>query len=263
MVIDQVGRGHTWISRLPPGGGRVPKTAVAYQTLKNCALVAKSWIRRSHMNLFKGIVLNVGKEERTQDLVLPSASSLQLVKSLDICVAPESPRRGAITLHLLSAFSVCPLESFQIEGGLFPLGNRPALNTCFNALPSQLLDLTFRFCFFEPEPLRDILAIQNTEANITFLCCDQDHPEDPARNNINWQPVDHDPNRILCVMGGEEKPSEEFLIDLSELSVRFSQLDVDFYEDGEFYDATQSLIDASAGVVTFLRVNVISSTLPL
>ena len=92
---------------------------------------------------------------------------------------------------------------------------------------------------------------------------DQDHPEDPARNNINWQPVDHDPNRILCVMGGEEKPSEEFLIDLSELSVRFSQLDVDFYEDGEFYDATQSLIDASAGVVTFLRVNVISSTLPL
>jgi hypothetical protein len=63
-------------------------------------------------------------------------------------------------------------------------------------------------------------------------------------------------------MGGDEQPSEDFLIDLSELSVQFSRLDVDFYEDGEFPDATQYLIDASAGVVSFLKLNVMSSTLP-
>jgi len=63
-------------------------------------------------------------------------------------------------------------------------------------------------------------------------------------------------------MGGDDKPCDDFLIDLSALSVLFSRLDVDFYEDGEWSDATQNLIDASAGVVSFLRVNVISSTLP-
>lgn len=260
MVIDHVGSGHTRVCRLPPD--HACETTIAYQTLKNCALVSSHWTRRSHKNLFRVIVFTVGTDERPQDLVLPSEESLKLVKFLDVNVAPESHHRAAITLRLLSAFSVCPLESLQIEQGLFPLVNRPALRTCFDALPSQLLDLTFRYCLFEPEPLRDVLAIQNTKANITFLCCDQDHPEDPARNNINWPLVNHSADRILCVMGGEEKPSEEFLIDLSELSVRVSQLDVDFYEDGEFPDATQCLINATAGLVTFLRVNVISSTFP-
>ena len=267
MVIDHVGSGHRWVRRPPLEGDRACKAAaVTYGTLKNCALVARSWTHRSHKNLFKDIMFTVDEKEEIGDLVLPSAASLKLVETLAIYLAPENPNRGLITLHLLSAFSVCPLESLQIEGGLFTLGRRPALRACFNDIVSgQLLDLTFRFCFFEPEPLRDILAIENTDASITFLGCDQDHPEDPARDNIDWQPVQHDADRTLCVMGGEEKPSEEFLIDLSELSVQFSRLDVDFYEDGDLPGATQCLIDANAGVVSFLRVNVISnmsSTLP-
>jgi len=42
-----------------------------------------------------------------------------------------------------------------------------------------------------------------------------------------------------CVAGGDEEPSEEFIIDLSKLSIQFCRLDVDFYEDGECPDATQ------------------------
>jgi len=259
MIIDHVGRGHGQVRRPPLEGKRVCKTAtIAYETLKNCALVAKSWTPRSHKNLFKGILFTVGEEERTRDLVLPSAASLKLVEFLTISVAPKSRIRGSITLRLLRTFSVCPLESLQIERGLFPLNKRHALLACFNALSGQLLDLTFRFCFFEPEPLRDILAVQNTDATITFLGCDQYHPEDPARNETNWELVKHDADRTLCVMGGDEEPNEEFLIDISELSIQFCRLDVDFYEDGEFPDATQCLIDANAGVVTFLRLNVIS-----
>jgi hypothetical protein len=63
-------------------------------------------------------------------------------------------------------------------------------------------------------------------------------------------------------MGGEDEPSENFLVDLSALSVLFTRLEVDFYEDGEVADATQRLIDANAGALSFLKVNVFSSTLP-
>ena len=259
MVIDHVGRGFSVCRPLEPED----RACGTYQTLKNCALVAKSWTLRSHKNLFNDIVFTVDERESTPHLVLPSLPSLVFVKFLAIHVAPQNRRRGSITLRLLTAFSVCPLESLHIQGGSFPLRNRLALGPCFSALAGQLLDLTFRFCFFEAEPLRDILAIQNTKADITFLGCDQYHTEDDAQNNTIWQPVNHDPNRTLCVMGGDEKPSEDFLIDLSGLSVLFARLDVDFYEDGGFPDATQRLIDASAGVVLFLKVNVISSTLPL
>lgn len=266
MIIDHVGSGHRQVRRPPLEEDRVCKTAtIVYKTLKNCALVARSWTPRSHKNLFHNVVFTVGEKERTRDLVLPSAVSLKFVEFLAIRVAPLSRRRGSITSHLLTAFSVSPLESLHIEGGLFPLTRRPALRACFDALSGQLLDLTFRFCLFEPEPLRDIVAMRNTDATITFLGCDQDLPEDPARNDTNWELVKHNADRMLCVMGGDEKPSEEFLIDLSELSVQFCRLDVDFYEDGEFTDATQCLIDANAGAVSFLRVNIISnalSTLP-
>ncbi|KAF9648189.1 hypothetical protein BDM02DRAFT_3115829 [Thelephora ganbajun] len=249
MIIDHVGSGHRRVRRPPPKEDCTCKSAtITYQTLKNCALVAKSWTCRSHKNLFKGIMFTVDEEEGIHDLILPPEALLKFVKSLAIHVTPENRDRGSITSHLLSMFSVCPLESLQIEGGLLPLNRRLALRACFGAISGELLDLTFRFCFFEPEPLRDILAIQNTKANITFLGCDQDHPDDLARNDIHWPLVSHNEDRTLCVMGGEEKPSEEFLIDLSELS-----------------DATQYLIDASAGVVSFLKLNVISnmsSTLP-
>lgn len=262
MIIDHVGSGHKWVRRPPLEGDRACRTAaVTYGTLKNCALVARSWTPRSHKNLFKDIVFTVDEGEKIHDLVLPSATSLKFVESLAIYLAPQNCNRGSIALHLLSAFSLCPLESLQIEGGLFTLSRRPELRACFDVLTSgQLLDLTFRFCLFESEPLRDILAIENTDAIITFLGCDQDHPEDPARDNSNWQPVQHNADRTLCVMGGDEKPSEEFLVDLSELSVQFSRLDVDFYEDGDLPDATQRLIDANAGVLSFLKVNVISNT---
>lgn len=262
MIIDQVGSGHRWVRRPPLEGERACKeAAITYGTLKNCALVARSWTNRSHKNLFKDIVFTVDEKEEIRDLVLPSAASLKLVETLAIYLAPQNLNRGTITLYLLDAFSVCFLESLQIEGGLFALGRRSALRACFNALVSgQLLDLTFRFCSFEPEPLRDILAVEYADANITFLGCDQDHPEDPARDSINWQPVQHNADRTLCVMGGDEKPSEEFLIDLSELSVQFARLDVDFYEDGDLPGATQCLVDANAGVLSFLKVNVISNT---
>ena len=258
MIIDHVGRGNRPICR-PLEADRACET---YQALKTCALVSKSWTLSSHKSLFKDIVFNVNERERTRDLVLPSKTSLRLVKSLVIDVAPQSRRRGSITSHLLKAFSACPLESLHIEGGSFSLRRRPTLRACFDTLSGRLSDLVFRFCLFEPEPLRDILAIQNTEANITFLACDQHHPDDPARNNIIWRPVNQGPSRTLCVTGVDDKPCDDFLIDLSRLSVLFSRLEVDFYEDGEWSDATQNLIDVSAGVVSFLMVNVISSTLP-
>lgn len=257
-IIDYVGRGNGPVCR-PLEAGHACET---YQTLKSCALVSKSWTLPSRKNLFKNIVFSVDEGERPRDLVLPSKASLRLVKSLVINVAPRSRRRGSMTLHLLKAFSTCPLESLHIDGGLFPLSGRPVLRACFDVFSGRLLDLVFRFCFFEPEPLRDILAIQNTAANITFLACDQHHPDDPVRSSIVWPLVHQGPSRVLCVMGVDDKPCDDFLIDLPELSVLFSRLDVDFYEDGECPDATQNLIDASSAVVSFLKVNVISSTSP-
>lgn len=212
------------------------------------------------MNLFKEIVLNVGGEEEISDLVLPPPASLQFVQFLEIYVALTNPQRGPITLYLLTAFSACPLEFLQIDGGLFSLNGRSALRSCFDALSGRLLGITFRFCLFDPEPLRDILAIQDTEANLMFLSCDQDHPDDPARKDVNWEPVLHVTRRKLCVMGSEEKPSEEFFVDLSELSVGFRQLEVDLYEDGVLVGATQCLIDANAGAMSFLKLNMVSDT---
>lgn len=264
MIIDQVGSGHqtghSGVRRSPLERDRVWKTAVlTHEALKSCALVAKSWTYRSHKNLFKVVTVTADDNEEIPNLVLPSTASLKFVEFLAIRVALQNRHRGSITLHLLSVFSVCPLESLQIEGGLFSLSGRPVLRDCFDSLSGQLLDLSFYFCSFEPEPLRDILAVENTDVNIMFLSCDQDHPEDPARDNVNWQPVHHNADRTLCVMGSDEKPSEEFLIDLSELSVQFSRLEVDFYEDGDLPDATQCLIDANAGVVSSLKLNIISN----
>ena len=264
MIIDQVGSGRQTgrrgIRRPPLEGDRDWKlTIVAREALESCALVAKSWTYRSHKNLFKVVTITVDDNEEIPNLLLPSAASLKFVELLVISVAPQNLHRGPITLHLLSAFSVCPLESLRIYGGLFSLSGRPALRDCFDSLSGQLLDVSFFFCSFELEPLRDILAAENTDVNIMFFSCDQDHPEDPARNNVDWQPVYHNADRTLCVMGSDEKPSEEFLIDLSELSVQFSRLEVDFYEDGEIPDATQCLIDANAGAVSFLKVNIISN----
>ena len=257
-IIGHVGSGNGPVCRPL----KADDACETYQALKNCALVSKSWTYCSRKNLFKAIVFSVDEGERIRDLVLPPEASLRVVKSLVIDVAPQGRRQGSTTLHLLEAFSACPLESLHIEGGSFSLNRRLAFRACFDTLSGQLSDLVFRFCLFEPEPLRDILAIQNTEANITFLACDQHHPDDPARNNIIWQLVNQTPNRTLCVMGGDDKSCNDFLIDLSELSVLFSRLEVDFYEDGECPDATQNLINANAGVVSFLKMNVISSTLP-
>ena len=258
MIIDDVGGGCGRVHRPPLKGGHDKLYDITYNALKNCALVARSWTHRSHMNLFKEIVFVVDEEEGICDLALPSSSSLKFINSLEVHVAPANPDRGHITLHLLTAFSLCPLEFLQIDGGLFSLSGRPALRSCFDSLSQRLLGLTFRFCLFEPEPLRDILSIQETTTDVMFLSCDQDHPDDPARRDPGWEPVAS--RRKLCVLGSEEKPSEEFLIDLSELSVKFGQLEVDFYEDGVMADATQRLIDTNAGVMSFLKINVISDS---
>ncbi|KAF9781871.1 hypothetical protein BJ322DRAFT_250187 [Thelephora terrestris] len=264
MIVDDVGRGRGRVHRPPlklKEGSSVPNPdIVVYETLKNCALVARSWTHRSQMNLFKGVVFAVNEEEGIHDLPLPSAASLGFIKFLEIAVAPENPHRGPITSYLLSVFSVCPLETLQIDRGLFSLGARPALFASFNALSGLLSDITFRFCLFEPEPLHDILSIQDTMANVTFLGCDQDHPGDPSRQDINWEPIYHSEDRTFSVIGGDGNASEEFMLDLSGLSVSFGRLEVDFYEDGEWLDATQCLIDASAGTLSFLRLNVISDS---
>lgn len=258
MIIDDVGRGSGRVHR-PFKRDRVPKSDIIFcETLKSCALVARSWTHRSHMNLFKEIVFNVSGDEGIQDLTLPPKASLQFVKFLEIYVAPANVHRSPITVHLLSLFSVSPLEFLQIDGASFTLKDRLAVRDCFSALSGLLLDITFRFCLFDPEPLHDILAIQDTRANIMFLGCDQDHPDDPSREDIDWEPVYHNADRTLCVMGGEGKPSEEFLVDLSELSINFHRLEVDFYEDGNLDVATQSLIEASGGALSFLKLNVIS-----
>jgi hypothetical protein len=260
MIIDDVGGGHGRIHRPHLGGGCDRLDGITYETLKNCALVARSWTYRSHKRLFEEVVLNVDAEEGLYDLVLPSSASLQFVKFLEIYVNPANPHRGLITLYLLTVFSACPLEFLQIDGGLFSFSGRHAIHACFDALSGRLLDINFRFCLFEPEPLRDILSIGDTRANIMFLGCEQDHTDDPARKDLIWEPFYHISYRKLCVMGTEEKPSEEFLVDLSDLSVQFRQLEVDFYEDGELADATQQLIDANAGAMLFLKLNVLSKT---
>ena len=263
MIIDDVGRGRGRVNRPPLKAeeGNVPgRGIVVYETLKNCALVARSWTHRSQMNLFKGVAYTVNQDEGIRDLPLPSMASLRFVKSLEIYMAPENPHRGPITSYLLSMFSVCSLESLQVDKGLFSLGARFALYTSFSALSGRLLDITFRFCLFEPEPLHDILSIQDTIANVTFLGCDQDHPDDPSRKDIEWAPIYHSEDRTFCVIGGDGNASEEFMVDLSGLSVNFGRLEVDFYEDGDWVDATQCLIDASAETLSFLRLNVISDS---
>ena len=167
MIINQVGRGQRQIRRPPLEEDRPSKPApTTDEALKNCALVARPWTPRSHKNLFHDVVFVIVEKEGIRDL-LPSAVSLKLVEFLAIRVAPQSRRRGSITLHLLAAISVCLLESLHIEGGFFPLSRRPGLRTCFNVLSGQLLALTFRFCLFDPELLCDILAIRNTDATIT------------------------------------------------------------------------------------------------
>ena len=261
MIIDDVGGGRGLVHRPPLKEGRDRKAdTISNETLRSCALVARSWTYRSRMNLFKEIVYTVDGEEGILGLPLPTSDALRFVKFLEIYIAPANPNRGPITLHLLSAFSLSPLEFLQIDGGLFSFTGRTLILACFSTLSGLLLTIDFRFCLFDPEPLRDILSISDTKANIMFLGCDQDHPEDPSREVINWEPVYHHPDRTLCVMGGEGKPSEEFLVDLSLLDVNFCRLEVDFYEDGEWVDATQSLIDACAGALLFLKLNVISST---
>ena len=260
MIIDDVGGGRGRVHRPPLKGDDHASDVITYEALKSCALVARSWTHRSRMNLFEEIVLKVDGEEGISDLVLPPPASLQFVKFLEIYLNPSSPHRDPMTMYLLSAFSACPLEFLQIDGGLFSLSGRPALQAFFDALSGRLLGITFRFCIFEPEPLRDILSIQDTKANVMFLGCDQEHPDDPAREDVDWELVCHTPRRKLCVMGTEERPSEEFLIDLSELSVVFFRLEVDFYESGELVDATQRLIDANSGALSFLKLNVISYT---
>jgi hypothetical protein len=259
MIIDDVGRGRGRVHR-PPLKGDAVRTAnvVANETLRSCALVSRSWTYRSHMNLFREIVYTVGEKEEIHNLGFPSAASLRFVKFLELYIAPVNAARGLITLHLLSVFSLCPIEFLQIDGGLFSLSGCLGLLDCFNALSGRLLDITFRFCLFDPEPLRYILAMQDAEFDLMFLGCDQDHPDDPSREGIAWEPVYRDPSRTLCVMGGEEKPSEEFFVALSVLSVNFFRLEVDFYEDGELADATQSLIDASAATLLFFKLNVVS-----
>jgi len=256
-IIGHVGSGNGPVRR-PLEADHACET---YEALKNCALVSKSWTLCSRKHLFKDIVFSVDEGERISDLVFPPEASLRLVKSLVIHVTPQDRSRDSITPHILEAFSACPLKSLHVNRGFFPSSRGPALRACFDMLSSRLSDLVFRFCFFEPEALRDILAIQNTEANITFLACNQHHLDDPARNGIIWQPVNQGPNQTLCVMGGEDNPCEAFLVDLSQLFVSFNRLEVDFYEDGEYPTATQKLIDANAGVVSFLKLNVISSTL--
>lgn len=258
MIIDGVGGGCARVYRPPLRGARDLSNAIASETLKSCALVARSWTRRSYMNLFREIILYVGEEEGIHDLVLPSAASLQFVEFLEIYVALANPNRSRITLHLLTEFSASPVEFLQIDGGLFSLSGRPEIRACFEALSRRLLGITFRFCLFDPEPLRDILCIRDTSANILFLSCDQEHPDDPARKDVDWELVYYAQYRKLCVMGTEEKPSEEFFVDLSELSVKFFRLEVDFYEDGKLADATQRLIDANGEATLFLKLDVIS-----
>ena len=51
---------------------------------------------------------------------------------------------------------------------------------------------------------------------------------------------------------------DEFLVDLSKLSVKFPRLEVYFYsyEDGRLNNTTQCLIDANAEVMSFLKLRV-------
>ena len=263
MIIDDVGSGHEWVHRSPLVGSRVDEeqaAACGIETLKNCALVARSWTYRSHKNLFNRIMFTVGEGEGIHGLVLPPAHSLKFVEYLEIDVASHDHHRGVITLYLLNNFSVCPLVSLDIKGGSFFLYGRSLILACLGALADKLFDLTFRFCRFDPEPLRDILATGNTSALLSFMGCEQ-NDVDAARTDIDWQPVLSFPARTLCVMGCDEDPNEKFLADLSVLSVQFGRLDVDFYEDGEYLDATQLLIDANAEKLWFLTVNIISDVI--
>ena len=221
-------------------------------------MVARSWTDRSRMNLFREIEVNVDSERWTFDIQIPSSRYFfTFIKSLTIVFLDnDHADRGGITLHVLTMFSECPLESIEIEGGRFFLDKRSAIGAHFNLLSGRLLKIQFCLCLFDPEPLRDILSIKDLKADITFECCEQVHPDDPTREDVSWEPVYHPAPQMLCVTGGVYMSSDEkeFLVDLSKLSVKFPRLEVCFYQTGQLDDTTQRLIDANAEVMSFLKL---------
>ena len=215
---------------------------------------------RSQKDLFGDISFRVGKLETPQSLVLPPRDSLELVEFLSICLAARSPYRVCLILHLSKELSTCTLESLYIEGASFPLRNRSALRTCFGALSGGLSSLEFTACYFDREPLRDILVIRDTKVNLTFMVYYQGGSDGPAQNNLHSESVNQGSARMLRVItGGGCEPNERFLTNLSKLSVLFSLLEVEVCECGKSPDTTQDLININAEV---LSVKVVSGTLP-
>ena len=220
---------------------------VARETLKNCALVAVAWADPSHKLLFRKTVVRSSGVDHPP--LLPRDRVLSLIKSLEIHVLCTNDDRGPTTTRLLKMFSSCQLESLYIQGGLFSPGDLTELRTCFGSLSGRLSSLSFHLCRFDSVLLQYILSIQKTRANVSFLRCAQD----PPPKGIIWKFVRHEAYWGCCVTD-DQGTNQQFSVHLSKFSIGFRHLETDFFEDGNSR-TVQSLIETSAEVVTFLKLN--------
>ena len=220
---------------------------VARETLKNCALVAVAWADPSHKLLFRKTVVRSSGVDHPP--LLPRDRVLSLIKSLEIHVLCTNDDRGPTTTRLLKMFSSCQLESLYIQGGLFSPGDLTELRTCFGSLSGRLSSLSFHLCRFDSVLLQYILSIQKTRANVSFLRCAQD----PPPKGIIWKFVRHEAYWGCCVTD-DQGTNQQFSVHLSKFSIGFRHLETDFFEDGDSR-TVQSLIETSAEVVTFLKLN--------
>jgi len=249
-VVDELGDAYRDLDRKK-------RRRTAGRALRACTLVSKNWTGRSRAHLFREITIRADED----DLFLtPPQSLIPHIKRLKIWMRNEY-YRTFLPRDLLKQFHRAPMTYLGISEGVLATAARGCIAQCVVALSATLQTVEFRSCSLTLHLILDILSAHPGLKRLHLTSCSLT----PAKSGRSVVPSpgmrSEMPDLELGVfMHPLEGGHDRTVATAAQIPNQFGRLDLDYVHCQDATNATNALIKASAGSLSFLQVHVISST---
>jgi len=228
----------------------------ACKALHACTLVSKSWTSRSRAHLFREVKIRADEEGL---FLMPSQPLIPYIERLKIRMQCEYYQLFP-SPDLLAPFHTAPITYLGISEGVLATDARDCLVECVVALSATLKTVEFKSCSFTLQLILGILSAHPGLKRLHLTSCRLE----PTRSDRTVVPPgmrSEAPDLELGVfthplVGGHDLT----VATAAQLPNQFSRLDLDYIRCQGATNATNALIKASAGSLSFLQIYVVSST---
>ena len=253
QVIDELGDAY----RNPDHTKRSDHRINARDALHTCALISKNWTDRSRAHLFKEVKIR-GDEEGL--LPIPPPPIMPYVEKLKIQLHSERYRLF-LSRRLLKPFYAAPITYLGITAGTLEANGQNYLVKCIAALSATLQTVIFKSCSLSPHLILDIVSAHPGLKRLHLLGCVFKSPmsKHPIIPHQGTRPGA--PDLELGVFAQSTSMVHgKTMAAIARLPYQFGKLDFDHICGLYATHTTDTLVKASAELLSSLTVHIVSGT---